>query len=218
LPLDRSVSAQSSFFLVNGVIATAITWADQHRDQTTVHLTEASGVDLAAEHRSLNRRSSRSAPQRRLSRAATRCRRPLPTARIDSCANPGPGHRSARGRATPEAAARCGRAREMELTDITERPAATVWPPLFATIAATQRQERPAVGRMDPARVHHRRLAGIRFVRLDRRHGHAFALRGRRSGVAADALGRAPAKLGVSALRALTGLGGGGGLACRSAS
>jgi sulfonate transport system substrate-binding protein len=70
LPLDRTISAQNSFFLVNGdfaakhpdvvaaingAIATATTWADQHRDQVAAILSEASGVDLAAEQRSVNR-------------------------------------------------------------------------------------------------------------------------------------------------------------------
>ena len=70
LPLDRTISAQNSFFLVNGdfaakhpdvvatingAIATATTWADQHRDQVAAILSEASGVDLAAESRSVNR-------------------------------------------------------------------------------------------------------------------------------------------------------------------
>jgi sulfonate transport system substrate-binding protein len=70
LPLDRSVSAQNSFFLVNGdfaakhpdvvatingAIATATTWADQHRDQVAAILSQASGVDLAAESRSVDR-------------------------------------------------------------------------------------------------------------------------------------------------------------------
>jgi sulfonate transport system substrate-binding protein len=70
LPLDRSVSAQNSFFLVNGdfaakhpdvvaaingAVATATTWADEHRDQVATILSEASGVDLAAESRSVNR-------------------------------------------------------------------------------------------------------------------------------------------------------------------
>jgi sulfonate transport system substrate-binding protein len=70
LPLDRSVSAQNSFFLVNGefaarhpdvvatingAVATATTWADEHRDQVAAILSEASGVDLAAESRSVNR-------------------------------------------------------------------------------------------------------------------------------------------------------------------
>ena len=70
LPLDRKVSAQDSFFLVNGAFAakhpdvvatingavgTATTWADQHRDQVAAILSEASGVDLAAEQRSVER-------------------------------------------------------------------------------------------------------------------------------------------------------------------
>jgi sulfonate transport system substrate-binding protein len=70
LPLDRTISAQNSFFLVNGAfaakhpdvvatingaIAEATTWADQHRDQVSAILSEASGVDLAAEQRSVNR-------------------------------------------------------------------------------------------------------------------------------------------------------------------
>jgi sulfonate transport system substrate-binding protein len=70
LPLDRAISAQNSFFLVNGdfaakhpdvvatingAVATATTWADQHRDQVAAILSEASGVDLAAEQRSVNR-------------------------------------------------------------------------------------------------------------------------------------------------------------------
>jgi sulfonate transport system substrate-binding protein len=70
LPLDRTVTTQNSFFLVNGgfaakhpdivaaingAIATATTWADQHRDQVAAILSEASGVDLAAESRSVNR-------------------------------------------------------------------------------------------------------------------------------------------------------------------
>ena len=70
LPLDRAISAQNSFFLVNGdfaakhpdvvatingAIAAATTWADQHRDQVAAILSEASGVDLAAEQRSVNR-------------------------------------------------------------------------------------------------------------------------------------------------------------------
>ncbi len=70
LPLDRKVSAQNSFFLVNrdfagkhsdvvatisGAVARATTWADQHRDQVASILAEASGVDLAAEQRSVER-------------------------------------------------------------------------------------------------------------------------------------------------------------------
>ena len=70
LPLDRKVSAQNSFFLVNagfaakhpdavatinGAIAKATAWADQHRDQVAAILAEASGVDLAAENRSVER-------------------------------------------------------------------------------------------------------------------------------------------------------------------
>jgi sulfonate transport system substrate-binding protein len=70
LPLEMSVSAQNSFFLVNGdfaakhpdvvatingAIAAATTWADQHRDRVAAILSQASGVDLAAEQRSVNR-------------------------------------------------------------------------------------------------------------------------------------------------------------------
>jgi sulfonate transport system substrate-binding protein len=70
LPLDRNASAQNSFFLVNsdfaakhpdvvatinGAVATATTWAGQHRDQVAAILSEASGVDLAAEQRSTER-------------------------------------------------------------------------------------------------------------------------------------------------------------------
>jgi len=70
LPLDRKVSAQDSFFLVNGAFAaehpdvvatingavgTATTWADRNRDQVAAILSEASGVDLAAEQRSVER-------------------------------------------------------------------------------------------------------------------------------------------------------------------
>jgi sulfonate transport system substrate-binding protein len=70
LPLDISVSSQNSFFLVNGdfaakhpevvatindAVASATTWADQHRDQVAAILSEASGVDLAAEQRSTAR-------------------------------------------------------------------------------------------------------------------------------------------------------------------
>jgi sulfonate transport system substrate-binding protein len=70
LPLNRKASAQNSFFLVNGdfaakhpdvvatsigAVATATTWADQHRDQVAAILAEASGVDLAAESRSVER-------------------------------------------------------------------------------------------------------------------------------------------------------------------
>jgi sulfonate transport system substrate-binding protein len=70
LPLDRGVSAQNSFFLVNGdfarkhpdvvttindAVAMATKWADEHRDQVAAILSVASGVDLAAESRSVNR-------------------------------------------------------------------------------------------------------------------------------------------------------------------
>ena len=70
LPLDRTISAQNSFFLVNSdfaakhpdvvatinsAVAAATTWADQHRDQVAAILSQASGVDLAAEQRSVNR-------------------------------------------------------------------------------------------------------------------------------------------------------------------
>src|ERR1700759_5244884 len=41
---------------------------------------------------------------------------------------------SGSGRATPKAAIRCGRAREIALTDIAERLAASVWPGLFAAM------------------------------------------------------------------------------------
>jgi sulfonate transport system substrate-binding protein len=70
LPIDRKVSAQNSFFLVNGdfaakhpdvvatingAVATATTWAEQHRDNVAAILAEASGVDLPADSRSVNR-------------------------------------------------------------------------------------------------------------------------------------------------------------------
>jgi sulfonate transport system substrate-binding protein len=70
LPLDRKVTTQNSFFLVNsgfaakhpevvatinGAVATTTTWADDHRDQVAAILAEASGVDLAAEQRSVDR-------------------------------------------------------------------------------------------------------------------------------------------------------------------
>jgi aliphatic sulfonates family ABC transporter substrate-binding protein len=70
LPLDRKVTTQNSFFLVNSdfaakhpevvatinrAVATTTTWADQHRDQVAAILAEASGVDLAAEQRSVDR-------------------------------------------------------------------------------------------------------------------------------------------------------------------
>jgi len=94
LPLDRAISAQNSFFLVNGdfaakhpdvvatingAVATATTWADQHRDQVAAIISEASGVDLAAESRSVNRPSSHlglsiamSSPSNRLSLTASK--------------------------------------------------------------------------------------------------------------------------------------------------
>ena len=70
LSLDRSVTTQNSFFLVNsgfaakhpevvaainGAVATSTTWADRHRSQVAAILAEASGVDLAAEQRSVDR-------------------------------------------------------------------------------------------------------------------------------------------------------------------
>jgi sulfonate transport system substrate-binding protein len=70
LPLDRSVTTQNSFFLVNSgfaakhpevvaaindAVATSTTWADRHRGQVAAILAEASGVDLAAEQRSVDR-------------------------------------------------------------------------------------------------------------------------------------------------------------------
>ena len=70
LPLDPKVSEQDSFFLVNGAfaakhpdvvttinqaIATATTWADHNRGQVAAILSKASGVDLAAEQRSVDR-------------------------------------------------------------------------------------------------------------------------------------------------------------------
>ena len=70
LPLDRKLTTQNSFFLVNGgfagkhpevvatingAVATTTRWADQHRDQVAAILAEASGVDLAAEQRSIDR-------------------------------------------------------------------------------------------------------------------------------------------------------------------
>jgi sulfonate transport system substrate-binding protein len=70
LSLDRSVTTQNSFFLVNsgfaathpevvaainGAVATSTTWADRHRGQVAAILAEASGVDLAAEQRSVDR-------------------------------------------------------------------------------------------------------------------------------------------------------------------
>jgi sulfonate transport system substrate-binding protein len=70
LPLDPKVSEQDSFFLVNGAfaakhpdvvttinqaIATATTWADHNRGQVAAILSKASGVDLAAEQRSVER-------------------------------------------------------------------------------------------------------------------------------------------------------------------
>jgi len=70
LPLDPKVSEQDSFFLVNGAfaakhpdvvatinqaVATATAWADHNRGQVASILSEASGVDLAAEQRSVER-------------------------------------------------------------------------------------------------------------------------------------------------------------------
>jgi len=70
LPVDRAVSAQNSFFLVNGdfaakhpdavaavngAVATATAWADKNRDEVAALLSEASGVDLAAEKRAIDR-------------------------------------------------------------------------------------------------------------------------------------------------------------------
>ena len=70
LSLDRSVTTQNSFFLVNsgfaaqhpevvatinGAVATTTTWANHHRDQVAAILAEASGVDLVAEQRSVDR-------------------------------------------------------------------------------------------------------------------------------------------------------------------
>ena len=70
LPLDRKLTTQNSFFLVNGgfagkhpevvatingAVAKTTRWADQHRDQVAAILAEASGVDLAAEQRSIDR-------------------------------------------------------------------------------------------------------------------------------------------------------------------
>lgn len=70
LPVDRSVSTQNSFFLVNSgfaakhsevvatmnaAVATATTWADAHRDEVAAIFAEATGVDLVAEQRSVAR-------------------------------------------------------------------------------------------------------------------------------------------------------------------
>ena len=76
LPLDRSVSAQNSFFLVNGdfaakhpdvvaaingAVATATTWADQHRDQVAAILSKRAALILRRSSDPSIGRSSRSA-------------------------------------------------------------------------------------------------------------------------------------------------------------
>jgi ABC-type nitrate/sulfonate/bicarbonate transport system substrate-binding protein len=70
LPIDPQVSAQNSFFLVNRDFAVrhpqavgaineeigkATEWSDKHRDELAALYTEASGVDIAAEKRSVDR-------------------------------------------------------------------------------------------------------------------------------------------------------------------
>ena len=70
LPVDPQVSAQNSFFLVNRDFAVrhpqavgaineeigkATEWSDKHRDELAALYTEASGVDIAAEKRSVDR-------------------------------------------------------------------------------------------------------------------------------------------------------------------
>ena len=70
LPVDPEVSRQNSFFLankdflaahadavtaINQDVAAASAWADTHRDETAQLFSEASGVDLAAQKRSVDR-------------------------------------------------------------------------------------------------------------------------------------------------------------------
>lgn len=70
LPVDEKATAQNSFFLVNrdfaanhaDVVAAvneeigkATQWADKHRDETATLFTEASGVDIAAQKKSVDR-------------------------------------------------------------------------------------------------------------------------------------------------------------------
>ncbi len=70
LPLDPTVSRQNSFFLantdflaahgnvvtaINQEVAAATAWAADHRDETAELFSEASGVDIAAQRRSVNR-------------------------------------------------------------------------------------------------------------------------------------------------------------------
>jgi len=70
LPVDADVSRQNSFFLantdfltghpdvvtaINGEVASATAWAANHRDETAQLFSEASGVDIAAQQRSVDR-------------------------------------------------------------------------------------------------------------------------------------------------------------------
>ena len=70
LPVDRAATVQNSFFLanseflkdhadivgeINTEVAKATTWADAHRDDTAALFSEASGVDIAAQRRSVER-------------------------------------------------------------------------------------------------------------------------------------------------------------------
>jgi aliphatic sulfonates family ABC transporter substrate-binding protein len=70
LPVDRAATVQNSFFLansdflkahadlvgeINAEVAKATIWADAHRDDTAALFAEASGVDIAAQKRSVER-------------------------------------------------------------------------------------------------------------------------------------------------------------------
>lgn len=77
LPIPPEVAAQNSFFLanktftqahpdivstVNDELAKATIWASDHRDEAAVLFSEASGVDLAAQKRTVNRTEFRFTP------------------------------------------------------------------------------------------------------------------------------------------------------------
>ncbi len=120
-----------------------------------------------------------------------------------------------RGRATPKAAAPCRRAREIRLTDIAERPAASVWPRLFAALRRpTIPHDLPWIGWILPA------LIIVAWQTCSSLDWIADTVMPSPTAVAGAAWrltlsGELPQNLGVSALRALAGLavGGGAGLA-----
>ena len=111
LPVDPNVGRQNSFFLanadfltahadvvtaINQEVAAATTWAGDHRDETAELFSKASGVDFAAQKRSVDRAEFTFGPLTDEPSRSSRSRRSLPSPRPDPVGPRGARHRLGR--------------------------------------------------------------------------------------------------------------------------